>query len=116
MHALSANTRGGLLTLLGIGALVFAACLVLQYSLYRLLLAPKLKSPDMGVRRSGVMRWFAIEVGLQAVMLVAVVAYMLTLARSHPGAFEWLAPAAGALLGCALPLQLAVAGIARAAR
>lgn len=70
----------------------------------------------MTVRRAGVMRWFAVEVALQVVMLIAVVTYVLTAGRGHPGQLEWLAPAAGALLGCALPLQIAVAGIARAAR
>jgi hypothetical protein len=70
----------------------------------------------LAVRRAGVMRWFAVEVALQTVMLISVIAYVVVMTRGHQGQFEWLAPAAGALLGCALPLQIAVAGIARAAR
>jgi hypothetical protein len=62
------------------------------------------------------LRWLKVEAAVQAVMLLAIVVYVLAMSGSRSRDWSWIAPAAGALLGSALPLQLAVAGIARAAR
>jgi hypothetical protein len=50
------------------------------------------------------------------VVLLTIVIYIVVLSTLHMRGWSLIAPVAGALLGSAIPLQLAVAGIARAAR
>jgi len=62
------------------------------------------------------MRWMVVDVGWQAVVLLACWAYVAAKAGSHSAGIAWIAPGLGAILGTALPLQLVVAVALRAAR
>jgi hypothetical protein len=60
-------------------------------------------------------RWL-LFVGLwQALLIAGLVAYAVLLPPSRRAGPAWVAPPLGALLGTALPLQLAVVRIARSA-
>ena len=89
--------------------------MAVQYLAYARLLLPGLRRPEPAHQRRALKRWFAFAVAWQAVLLAAVAAYAFPAARSHPTGLAWVAPPVAAILGTALPLQLAVARIARAA-
>jgi hypothetical protein len=79
------------------------------------LLLPGLRRPEPAEQRRALKRWFAFAVAWQAVLLAAVAAYAFPMSRSHPSDLSWVAPPVAAIFGTALPLQLAVVRIARAA-
>jgi hypothetical protein len=54
-------------------------------------------------------------VAWQAALILALAVYALLVGRSHPRDLSWIAPPIAALIGTALPLQLAVGRIVRAA-
>ena len=113
MHPLPAHLRR--LTdsaYLAVALAVFAGAAAIQVGLYLGLLRPALAASDMARSR----RWLAGALGWQAVVLVASAAYVFGRAGSHPAGLAWIAPALAALLGTALPLQLAVGAVLRAAR
>ena len=114
MHALPAHPRGPRLTYLAAAAAVFTACVAVQYLAYARLLLPGLRRPEVAEKRRALKRWFAFAVAWQAALLAAVAAYAFPISRSHPTDATWVAPAVAAILGTALPLQLAVVRIARA--
>ncbi len=101
---------------MGAGVALFVGCLGIQYLAYSRLLAAGLRQPAPEAKRAAVKRWFAFAVAWQVVVLVAIGAYAFPMVRSHPGGLAWLAPPLGAIAGTALPLQLAVVRISRAAR
>ena len=67
-------------------------------------------------RRRALFRWVVFAVVWQAAVLVAIAAYGFLFYRHHPPGLAWVAPALGAVVGTALPLQVAALRIARAAR
>ena len=67
-------------------------------------------------RRSALRRWVLFTVGWQLAVLVFVGAYVVALLAGHPRGGFWAAPAIGAVVGTALPLQVVVAGILRSVR
>jgi uncharacterized membrane protein YbhN (UPF0104 family) len=91
---------------------VFLAAAAIQLGLFLWLLRPALAASDVGGSR----RWLLAALGCQVVVLVAAGAYVFVSSRAHPAGFAWIAPPLAALLGTALPLQLAVASALRAAR
>lgn len=99
--------------LAGLGA--FLLCLGVQLACYQWLLRPVLKDGEPGRRRAGLKRWVLFAVAWQLAVLVAIAAYSIPTLGSHPHGLAWIAPPLGAIAGTALPLQLAVSGIARAA-
>ena len=99
--------------LIGIG--VFVISLGVQLGLYQRVLRPALRAGDLTVRAAGLKRWVIFLITWQVLVLVAIAAYALPTVASHPGGFAWMAPPLGAIVGTALPLQLAVSGIARSA-
>lgn len=76
----------------------------------------RLGTGDLEQARPAVTRWIKTAIVYQAVVLVASGGYVAVIASSHPRGFAWVAPALGAVIGTALPLQIAVATILRTAR
>lgn len=116
MHQLSAHARDRLLNLIAAGLVVFVVCLAAQAVVYQRLLTRGLAAPEAEVRRKALIRWFGVEVAIQVGVVVAAAVYLLIMWTRHPAGYAWLVPALGAILGTALPLQLAALTIMRAAR
>jgi hypothetical protein len=91
------------------------ACLAVHYLAYSRLLLVALRRPDADEQRRGAKRWLVFVLVWQALVLVAVAAYAFPMARSHPDGLAWVAPPVAAIAGTALPLQLAVGRMVRAA-
>lgn len=100
---------------LGAGVAAFLVCLGVQLGGYQRLLRPALRAAEAGQRRLGLRRWVTFLVVFQLLVIGLVVAYALLAARAHPHGLAWAAPPLGAIVGTAIPLQLAVAGISRSA-
>jgi hypothetical protein len=78
-------------------------------------LAPGLRLVDVDLRRRALTRWVAAVLGIQVLVGLAIVAYLLLLPDVASGLARALPPLAG-VLGNALGLQLAVFRLARALR
>jgi hypothetical protein len=78
--------------------------------------APRFRSDDLELRRSAVLSYFKWLAAWEAAVLLAAVAYLLVLRSAHPSGLAWIAPAVGAVVGNALPLQLVVVAVSRASR
>jgi len=100
---------------LGAGIAAFLVCLGVQLGGYYRLLQPALRMSEVPQRRLGLRRWVAFLVVWQLLVFAGVALYAFLVARAHPHGLAWAAPALGAIVGTAIPLQLAVAGISRAA-
>lgn len=100
---------------LGAGVAAFIVCLGVQLGGYYRLLGPALRASEPLQRRLGLRRWVAFLVVWQLLVIAAVALYAFLVTRAHPHGLAWAAPALGAIVGTAIPLQLAVAGISRAA-
>ena len=95
---------------------MFVVCLASQALVYQRFLAGGLSASQVEVRRKALIRWFGVEVGMQLAVVLAAAAYLLIMWTRHPPGYGWLVPALGAIVGTALPLQLAAVTIMRAAR
>jgi hypothetical protein len=98
-------------------AAVFLGCLAVQYLGYERLLASGLRAPAIDARQRAMKRWLLFVVAWQSVVIVGVLAYIFAMTRPHrPPGLSWIAPPVAAMLGTALPLQLAAARLMRAGR
>jgi drug/metabolite transporter (DMT)-like permease len=97
-------------------AAAFGACVVVMGLVYRRILRPGLRQPEVEARRRALARWVGAVVGFQLLLGVAVVVYLVVTARSHTPALGRALPPLGAVLGNALALQFALARLARALR
>lgn len=88
----------------------------MQYFLYHVLLREPLRAHDLETAGPAVTRWLKVVVLWQALVLGASAAYVATLGSHHAHGVAWVAPAVGAVLGSAIPLQLAVSAILRSGR
>ena len=79
------------------------------------MLAPGLGLVDVDLRRRALTRWVAALLGIQVLVGLAIVAYLVLLPSTASGMARALPPLA-AVLGNALGLQLAVFRLARALR
>jgi hypothetical protein len=95
---------------------VFVGCLVVQYLGYDRVLAAGLRSPDLAVRQRALKRWLLFALAWQSLVIAAVLVYAFIMTRVHRSGFAWIAPPMAALLGTALPYQLAAIRLARAGR
>ena len=95
---------------------MFVGCLAVQYVGYDRLLAAGLRSADLAERRRALKRWAGFAVAWQALVIAGVIAYAFVMTRAHRSGLSWIAPPVAALLGTALPYQLAVMRLARAGR
>jgi hypothetical protein len=90
---------------------VFVVCLLVQYAGYERILAAGLRAPEVEDRRRALKRWVVFAVTWQALVIAGVVAYALAGRRAG---LAWVAPPIAALLGTALPYQLAASRLIRA--
>ena len=88
----------------------------MQYGLYHRLLRGALLSKDLELARPALGRWLRVAVAWQLLVLAACGLYIVVLGSRHLGGYAWPAPAIGAVFGTAIPLQVVVFGIMRAAR
>ena len=81
------------------------------------MLRPALLAEDIERARPAVMRWLKTTIAFQAAVVIGSGVYVAAIASGHrQGGFAWVAPALGAVVGTALPLQVAVISIMRAGR
>jgi hypothetical protein len=91
------------------------ACVAVQYIAYSRVLVPGLRSAEPGQKRRALKRWLLFVAAWQALLIAALVAYALLLPPTRRIGIVWVTPPLGALIGTALPLQLAVVRITRSA-
>jgi hypothetical protein len=89
--------------------------LAVQYIAYLRLLLPGLRAAQPDLKRRALKRWLLFVAAWQALLIAALVAYALLLPATRRIGIVWVTPPLGALIGTALPLQLAVVRIARSA-
>lgn len=80
-----------------------------------MVLRPALAADDPDARRAGLVRWTGLMLGLEALVAAGAGVYVLAVMERHPGGWAWVAPAVGAVVGSALPLQVFVGRIMRSA-
>jgi 4-amino-4-deoxy-L-arabinose transferase-like glycosyltransferase len=80
------------------------------------LLVPGLRHTDPASRQRGLKRWVLFALVWQSLVIAGVFVYAFAVTRTHRSGFLWIAPPIAALLGTALPYQLAVMRLARAGR
>jgi hypothetical protein len=75
-----------------------------------------LRQSEIASRRRGLRRWVFFALIWQSLVIAGVFAYAFAITRTHRAGFLWVLPPIAALFGTALPYQLAVTRLARAAR
>ena len=90
--------------------------MAVQLGLYASMLRGALNSPDIDSARPALIRWIKAAIAWQAVVSISAVAYVVVMTSNHATGRTWVAPAAGGFLGTALPLQIVVVAVLRAAR
>ncbi len=95
---------------------VFLVAAGVQLGLYFSLLRRALESGDGLRMRSAFVRWIAVDVVWQALVLIAGYAYFAGGVHAHYTGIAWIMPGIAAILGTALPLQLVAMAALRAAR
>ena len=103
-------------TWLGLGCVAFLVSAAVQLAGWARLLARPLRSAAADDRGATIRRWLVFAVGWQIAVVLVAGAYLAVQMRSGSPARAWVAPAAGAVLGNLVPLQLAVATLSRAVR
>lgn len=91
-------------------------CVIVQYTGYDRLLVAGLRRSGVAARRRGLRRWVFFALIWQSLVIAGVFAYAFAITRTHRSDFLWVLPPIAALFGTALPYQLAVMRLARAAR
>ncbi|MBO0687907.1 MAG: hypothetical protein J2P45_32550 [Candidatus Dormibacteraeota bacterium] len=94
----------------------FLAALALNGLAYGLVLSPGLRQLDVDARRRALTRWVGAVVGIQVLVGLAIVVYLVLPAPSPTSGLGRALPPLGAVLGNGLGLQLGVFRLARALR
>ncbi|MBO0682131.1 MAG: hypothetical protein J2P45_03160 [Candidatus Dormibacteraeota bacterium] len=94
----------------------FLAALALNGLAYRLVLSGGLRQVEVDARRRALTRWVAALLGIQLLVGLAIVVYLLLPAPARVSGLARALPPLGAVLGNGLGLQLAVFRLARALR
>ena len=94
--------------------MVFIGCLAVQYLGYDRLLAVGLRASAVTDRRTIIRRWLLFALAWQSLVIAGVFVYALVMTHTHRDGLAWIAPPLAALLGTALPYQLAAGRLARA--
>ena len=96
---------------------MFAGCLTVQYAGYDRILAASLREASVEAQQRGMKRWLVFALVWQALVIAGCFVYAFVMTRSHrAGGLAWIAPPIAALLGTALPYQLAASRLLRAVR
>lgn len=88
----------------------------MQYAGYDRILAASLREASVEGQQRGMKRWLAFALAWQALVIAGCFVYAFVMSRSHPSGLAWIAPPIAALLGTALPYQLAASRLLRAVR
>ena len=88
----------------------------MQYAGYDRILATSLREADVDATRRGLRRWLVFALGWQVLVIAGCFVYAFVMTRTHRSGLAWIAPPIGALLGTALPYQLAASRLLRAVR
>lgn len=88
----------------------------MQYAGYDRILAAGLRESDVEARRRGMKRWLVFAVVWQALVIAGCFVYAFLMTRVHRSGLAWIAPPLAALIGTALPYQLAASRLLRAVR
>jgi drug/metabolite transporter (DMT)-like permease len=67
-------------------------------------------------KRLALKRWLYFALGWQSLVILGVLLYVFVMTRRHQTDLYWIAPVLAALLGTALPYQLAAMRLSRAGR
>jgi hypothetical protein len=87
-----------------------------QYAGYDRILAAGLREGAAEAQQRGMKRWLVFALAWQALVIVGCFVYAFVMTRMHPTGLAWIAPPIAALLGTALPYQLAATRLLRAVR
>ena len=87
---------------------MFLVAGAIQYGLYHYLLRQPLRARDLEKAKPAYLRWIAVDVVWQGLVIAGSGAYVLAVGAHHPAGFAWVTPAVGATFGTALPLQIVV--------
>jgi hypothetical protein len=102
------------LNFLAAAAVVFVGCLAVQFIGYDRILAAGLRDPGVAGRRRALKRWVIYAVTWQALVIAGVLLYAVVMTRAPRSGVAWVAPPLAALIGTALPYQLAAMRLLRA--
>jgi hypothetical protein len=100
-------------TYVGLGLLAAGVAGGVQYGGWRRFGGARVATGDPEARRRALRAWVLFAVVWQLAVLAFVGAYVGLTIASHPSAATWPAPAAGAVVGTALPLQAVVVALMR---
>ncbi|HEX6488530.1 MAG TPA: hypothetical protein VF137_06605 [Candidatus Dormibacteraeota bacterium] len=87
-----------------------------QYAGWLRLGARRATEGSVEQRRSALRRWLVFAVAWQLAVLVGIGIYIAVISGGSHSSAAWIAPAAGALVGTALPLQVVVMSLMRGLR
>lgn len=89
----------------------------MQYAGYDRILAAGLRESGADAQQSAMKRWAIFALVWQALVIAGCFVYAFVMTHTHrSGGLAWIAPPIAALLGTALPYQLAVTRLLRAVR
>ena len=89
----------------------------MQYAGYDRILAAGLREESVEAQQRGLKRWLVFALAWQALVIAGCFVYAFVMTRTHQtGGLAWIAPPIAALLGTALPYQLAASRLLRAVR
>lgn len=88
----------------------------MQYAGYDRILVAGLRQSEAEAKQQGLKRWLVFALVWQALVIAGCFVYAFVMTRMHPSGLAWIAPPIAALLGTALPYQLAVTRLMRAVR
>ena len=96
---------------------MFVGCLGVQYAGYDRILAAGLREAGVEAQRRAMKRWVIFAIAWQALVIAGCFVYAFVMTRPHrPAGLAWIAPPIAALIGTALPYQLAATRLLRAVR
>jgi hypothetical protein len=87
-----------------------------QYLGYDRLLAAGLRETGVEARQRGIKRWLVFALAWQTLVIAGCFVYAFVMTRTHHAGLAWISPPIAALLGTALPYQLAASRLLRAVR
>ena len=93
---------------------MFVGCLAVQYAGYDRVLAAGLRSEDAATRQRALKRWLVFALVWQTLVVAGCFVYAYVMTRGHATGLAWVAPPIAALIGTALPYQLAASRLIRA--
>jgi len=88
-----------------------------QYAGYDRILAAALREASAEAQQHGMKRWLVFALVWQGLVIAGCFVYAFVMTRLHlSGGLAWIAPPIAALVGTALPYQLAATRLLRAVR